>query len=92
MARVESAEEAGANFSDLISSVHATKEEVIVEREGQPYAVVITPEQYSAMRSERAWATVDRVRERNADKDPNAVLADVTAEVEAARRDREWAG
>ena len=37
---------------------------------------------------ERLWQTVDRVRQRNADKDPNAILVEVTAEVDAVRQER----
>lgn len=61
----------------------------MVERKGKPVAVVIPPEQYQKLQEqqERAWEAVDRVRERNADKDPDEVLADVTAEVEAVRQE-----
>jgi hypothetical protein len=38
--------------------------------------------------SEAAWTVIDRIRERNADKDPDEVLRDVTAEVEAVRQVR----
>jgi hypothetical protein len=36
----------------------------------------------------RAWETVDAVRARNADKSPEEVLEEVTAEVEAVRQER----
>ena len=36
---------------------------------------------------EWAWAAIEKVQERNADKDPDEVLADVTAEVEAVRQE-----
>jgi hypothetical protein len=32
------------------------------------------------------WAAIDRLRERNADKDPEHVLADVTSAVEEVRQ------
>ena len=35
----------------------------------------------------RDWALIEEVGELNDDKDPDAVLADVTAEVEAMRRE-----
>ena len=35
----------------------------------------------------RDWATLQVVGERNADQDPDEVLADVTEEVEAVRRE-----
>lgn len=88
-ARRMSAREARANFSDLLGLVYYNREPVIIEKRGRPFAVVINPEQYEVMEKqiEQAWATVDRVRERNADKDPEEVLRDVTAEVEAVRRE-----
>ncbi|MBI3978260.1 MAG: type II toxin-antitoxin system Phd/YefM family antitoxin [Chloroflexi bacterium] len=89
MARRMSARDARANFSELLGTVYYTKEPVIVERKGKPFAVVISPEQYEVLKreQERAWATVDQVRERNLDKDPDEVLRDVTTEVEAVRHE-----
>jgi antitoxin YefM len=78
--------QARANFSDLLGGVYYSKEAVMVERKGKPFAVVISPEDFERLQ-EQAWKTVDRVRERNADKDPDEVLADVTAEVEAVRQE-----
>ena len=84
-----SAREARANFSELLGLVYYTKEPVLVERNGRPFAVMISPEQYETMRKEieRAWTTLDRVQAVNADKDPDAVLRDVTAAVEAVREE-----
>lgn len=36
----------------------------------------------------RFWQVVEQIGERNADKDPDEVLADVTAVVEEVRRER----
>ena len=84
-----SAREARANFSELLGLVYYTNEPVLVERKGRPFAVMISPEQYETMRKEieRAWTTLDRVQAVNADKDPDAVLRDVTAAVEAVREE-----
>lgn len=84
-----SAREARANFSELLGRVYYTKEPVIVEKKGKPFAVVISPEQYQTLQEvlAGAWARVDQVRARNADKDPDEVVADVTAEVEAVRQE-----
>ncbi|MCL5946825.1 MAG: type II toxin-antitoxin system Phd/YefM family antitoxin [Chloroflexi bacterium] len=85
-----SAHEARARFSELIGQVYYTKEPVIVERKGKPFAVVISPEQFEALQqgTDQAWAAVDRLRERNRDKDPDDVVRDVTAEVEVVRQER----
>ena len=84
-----SAKDARANFSELLGLVYYTKEPVMVERKGKPFAVVISPEQYAMVEKEleQAWQTVDRVRERNAEKNPEEVFKDVTATVEAVRQE-----
>lgn len=84
-----SAREARAKFSDLLNQVHYTREPVIIEKKGKPFAAVIDLEEYERFRKaqEQAFAVLDRIRERNADKTPEEVEQDVTAEVEAVRRD-----
>ena len=84
-----SSREARANFAELLGAVYYTKEPVIVEKKGKPYAVLISPEQYDAFAKaeEHTWQLIEQVRERNDDKDPDAVLADVTAEVEVVRQE-----
>ncbi len=85
-----SSEEAQQNILEVFRTVQRTEEAVIVEREGKPLAVVVSPEEYEQLqwlREQRAWATVDRVREHNRDKTEEEVMADVTAEVEAVRRE-----
>jgi hypothetical protein len=44
-------------------------------------------QQQHGPRWQRFWQAVDRIRERNADKDPDAVLHDVTAVVEEVRQE-----
>lgn len=88
LAKTMSAREARANFSDLLGSVFYTKEPVIVEKKGKPVAVVISTEDFQRLREqqEQSWAAVAKVQERNKDKEPEEVLSDVTAEVEAVRQ------
>ena len=89
MVRTLSVAQARATFSELLGSVHYTNEPVIVEKKGRPYAVLISPEDYQRFRQaeERDWALVDQVQARNSEKDPDDMLADVTAELEAARQE-----
>jgi prevent-host-death family protein len=84
-----STREARANFSDLLGQVHYTGVPVIVEKKGKPFAVVVSLEDYEWLRraEDRVWATIEEVQERNADKDPDEVLHDATAEVEAVRQE-----
>jgi prevent-host-death family protein len=90
MVRRVTSREARATFSELLGRVHYTQEPTIVEKNGKPFAVVISPEQFERLQEaqQAAWAVVDRVQARNADFDPDEVLADVTAEVEAVREAR----
>lgn len=91
MVRRMSSREARANFAELLGSVHYTREPVIVERKGKPYAVLISPEQWEQIRQdqiERGWAAVDAIHERNRDGDPDEVYRDVTAAVEQVRQER----
>lgn len=89
LTRRMSARDARANFSELLGTVYYTKEPVIVERKGKPFAVVISPEQFERLQKEdRAdWTRLDQLAERNADQDPDEVLQDVTAVVEEVRQE-----
>ena len=51
---------------------------------------MISRDQVETMRRdiERAWLTVDAVRNRNAEHDPDDVLRDVTEVVESVRQER----
>jgi len=88
--RKVSARDARANFSELLGLVYYTKEPVMVERKGKPFAVVISPQQYQVMEKEleRAWKTIEQVQERNTEQNPDEVMRDVTAAVEAVRQER----
>ncbi|MGD9893503.1 MAG: type II toxin-antitoxin system Phd/YefM family antitoxin [Dehalococcoidia bacterium] len=90
MVKRYSSREARANFSDILGFVYYTKEPVIVERKGKPYAVMISPEQYDALQQEEAqtWQLIDAMRQQNAPFDPDEIEAAVTAEVEAVRERR----
>ena len=91
MVKTISTAAARASFGDVVNSVFYTKEPVVVEKKGRPVAVIVNPDEYEAFRRERearAWAAVERAQGANADKDPDAILAEVTAEVEAARQER----
>lgn len=85
-----STKDARANFSELLGLVYYTKEPVVVERKGKPFAVVISPDQYAMLEREleRSWHALHQVQEQNADKDPDEVLRDVTEVVETVRQER----
>jgi PHD/YefM family antitoxin component YafN of YafNO toxin-antitoxin module len=88
MVRTISKQEAEGAFGDLLGALARDKETVIVEEAGEPVAVVISPEEFNEFVRARAWETVRRVQDRNADQDPDEVLAFVTSIVEEVRRER----
>lgn len=78
------------HFADVLGTVYYSREPVIVERKGKPFAGVISPHQYAVMEQElhRAWTAIEAMQERNVGQDPDEVLRDVTAAVAAVRRER----
>lgn len=93
MVRTMVAPETARGYIDLFDGIVNGDDEVVVERDGKPVAVLMNPETYArllGLERTRDWAVIDRVRARNADRDPDEVFADVSAEVDAARR--EWRG
>ncbi|HET8631910.1 MAG TPA: type II toxin-antitoxin system Phd/YefM family antitoxin [Thermomicrobiales bacterium] len=90
MVKTISTAKARASFGDVVNAVYYTKEPVVVEKKGRPVAVIVNPEEYEALeraREAQAWALIEAVGARNADKDPDELMADVTAEVEAVRQE-----
>ncbi len=58
-------------------------------KQSQP-TTVVSPEVVERRQREareRAWAVIERIGERNADKDPDEVLRDVTEAVEEVRQE-----
>jgi prevent-host-death family protein len=85
-----SAKEARNRFSDLIGSVYYSKEPVIVEKQGRPFAVVISPEEYDQFVKdwEADFAILDEIWAKSAEVSPGEVEADVAREIAAYRRER----
>ena len=68
-------------------------EVAVIDKEGVPVGVVISPEANDQLteqqqRRERFWQTVDQIRDRNADKDPDEEMAFITQVVEEVRQER----
>ena len=81
---------AQASLGAVLDAVYATNEPVVVEQQGRPIAVIISPEQYEEWQRQedaRDWAIIEAVAARRADQDPDAILAEVTALVEAVRQE-----
>ncbi len=79
-----------ANLSDVLGMVYYTNEPVVVEKKGKPVAVVISPQTFERLGGEEGeglWAVVERIRERNKDRDTEEIERDVAEAVEAVRQE-----
>jgi hypothetical protein len=76
--------------TEFIDRVHFAKEAVMMERNGIPPLPEMTAEETQRVQAQegRAWEIIEQVRARNAELSPEDVLAEVTTEVEAVRRER----
>jgi prevent-host-death family protein len=77
-----------ANFADVLGQVYYTKEPVIVEKNGKPVAVVISPgdcERYRQNEKGQLFQVVHEIQERNRDQDLQEIEADIAAAVEDVR-------
>ena len=80
--------EAANSFDALVGILTQTKEPIMVEDDGKVVAVVLSPDDYADLDRRTFFATLERIREANADKNPGEVLADVTRAVEEVRQER----
>ena len=89
MVRRMSAREAREKFADLLGSVYYTKEPVVVEKQGRPYVVVVSTDDYERIVKEREerFTVLDEVRARNRDVTPEEAEADAAREVAAVRQE-----
>lgn len=82
-----------ANVGDVLGSVTYTKEPVMVQKKGKPVAAMTSPEAFEHIEQQqedgkqRFWRTADRIRERNAEKDPEEEFAFITGVVEEVRQE-----
>ena len=90
MIRTITTDQVKANVDELLSSPRDTGDVVIVEADGEPLVVLISPAEYEQLSSvwQRGWAAVDRIGRLNAHEDPDDVLEFVTAIVEEVREER----
>lgn len=91
MLKTVTAAEARANIDDVFAAAKDPDQAVVVEENGEPLVVVISPEEferYRQQRIEQAWQAIDRMRERNAHLDPDEMLAEITEVVEEVRQER----
>ncbi len=85
-----SVKEAGEDFPRVLDSVSESQEPVIVQKQGQDFAVVISPKDYQQLVKEREerFSVFDRIWQANEDKDPEEVEEDVAREIAALRMEK----
>ena len=89
MVRTISTRDAELNAATLLDSVRETGEAVLIEQDGELYAVIISPSDFALFEHLRnaPWTLIDALRARNAHLDPDEILDVVTAEVEQLRNE-----
>src|SRR3990167_8858216 len=83
------AKQARDNFSDLLGAVYYSKAQVIVEKKGRAFAVVINPEEYERYQKiakEQFFKVARQIQAKNSKFSEKEVLADVTRAVEEVRK------
>jgi prevent-host-death family protein len=89
MVKTISTAEARATLGDVLNGVYYTHNPVMVQKKGKTVAVIISPDEFARLQAAdaRDWASIERIGERNAGQDPDAILAEVTAVVEEVRQE-----
>ena len=86
-----SVEEAKATLADVLRRVREGDRAEIVDTDGTPLAVILSPQDLERSEGDRHrdfFDIVDDIHARNRDVDPDEVLRDVTAVVEEIRKGR----
>lgn len=85
-----STREAREKFSDIVSRAYYRNEPTIVERQGKPMAVVISPQQYEQFQQQdthELFEIIRAIHDRNRDVDPAEIEADIAAAVADVRKE-----
>ena len=80
-----------SELESLLERLRDSEDTVELAVDGETLGIVISPEEYERLRDDQAdrdWQTIQRLQDRNADKDPDDVLRVVTAVVEEVRQER----
>ena len=80
-----------AELESLLSCLRESADSVALAVDGETVGIVVSPEEYERLRDvqfERDWQAIQRLQDRNADKDPDEVLRVVTAVVDEVRQER----
>ena len=87
------ASQARAEWSQLLNGVFRKRMRVLVEKSGIPVAAVVSAEDLERLvkldaERQSDWETVEAIRARNADHDPEDAEREIAAEIAAMRAER----
>jgi len=91
MTKTISSREASQNLEELLDDLAERDDVAIVERNGDPVAVVISIESYRQLiesQAERDWRIIDRLRDRNRTVDIIQAEQDIESAISEVRRAR----
>ncbi len=75
------------SLDDLVKGLGESDEPIEIVDGNTTVAVILSPGEYKELRRIRAWKLIDEWRDRNADKDPDEVYAEITEIVEGVRQE-----
>lgn len=86
-----SARDIQRGYKKVFDRVKKTKRPVVVMANNQPQAAIVSMQMLEKLnqleQDKRFWDTVEEIRARNSDKDPDEVYKDVTETVEQVRQE-----
>ena len=91
MTTTVSSKEAIDALDVLLRDRDESSDVTIVERDGDPIAVVISIAEYRNLvnaQTERDWIILAELRERNRDKDPEQIECDIAEAIQKVRAER----
>ena len=91
MVRSITTEQAATLLRGLEGRLPDNRDVLIVEKDGDPVAVMISVDEYrriAAAQAERDWEIIDQARKRNRDMAPDEIDRIVKEEIEAYRQER----
>jgi len=90
MRRTISQQDAQKHLAEVLADVREAGDEVVIEDDGEPVAVLVPPSVYKSLqkRRDRFWKTIEKVGARNRDIPPEAVEEDLRVAIEEYRAER----
>ncbi len=85
------AKDARDNFTDLLGMVYYGNSQVVIEKKGRPFAVVVSPQDYQRYQQaakKRFFEITEKIQLDNGEKKYAAVLKDITSAVEEIRQQK----